>query len=227
MPASDADRSPSLDAAEPATRLQAEIKALERTIETSRSADRVARARRKLATLTGIVQTGAEQPGQRHTLTRSQARDFARMLTAGLPATEAVLYFVAESEELSAEAITRLAWTWQRSADVLAAIADLNGGAWVDLPEDRRLAVALDKHFAELAYYLYTTSFTTAAGAELGKLNTARQALRDKLAGGMDEDSPLARFMRDLIEGKTPPQLTKAGMVSIPTSAKTTKTQES
>lgn len=138
------------------------------------------------------------------------------MLTAGLPPQHAVLYFLSDPDAATAEEVHRLAFAWQRSADVLAAIAQLNGGDWVDLDEDRRLQIALDKHHAELAYYLYTTSFTTAAGAELGKLNTARQAIRDKLAGGVDADSPIARFLRDLVDGKTPSQLTSTGLVSIP-----------
>jgi hypothetical protein len=149
------------------------------------------------------------------------------MLTAGLPQMHAVLYFLPDPDAAHAEEVLRLAHAWQRSADVLAAIAQLNGGEWVALDEDRRLQIALDKHHAELAYYLYTTSFTTAAGAELGKLNTARQAIRDKLSGGIDADSPLARFMRDLIEGKTPAQLTSAGMVSIPVRKSPSTTQES
>lgn len=126
--------------------------------------------------------------GQRATtttppLTPDSARDFAKLLAAGVSASEAIR-FVHPSLYATATPAQRRRWAsvWTNDALLLDAINLLRGGAWQDLDKDARLSVALDKHLAELAYFLYTHDYAKLEGDALRKADAAAERLMEYLA---------------------------------------------
>jgi hypothetical protein len=152
-----------------------------------------------------------------------------KLLHAGLPQLKAMAYLVPEYDRTVSKTM-RAGWRrrWMNDPLLLDAAKRLNGGEWVSLDPERRLEIALDKHYAELAYFLYTHDYADLEEVDLKKADVAREALAAKLnaADAEGEDAPFTRFMRDLMEGKVaavrPPQLpasepaTEPGYVPVP-----------
>lgn len=136
------------------------------------------------------------------TPTKDQARQFALLLDSGMPSGEAIRYFLPPDEAVPAETIKALHDGWVKSSALRAAMLEVRGKEWQDLSLDERLQLAINKHYAELAYYLYSRNFTEAAGAELQKMNEARRVLEAKLAGLAGKSDPLTRFWEDVVSGK-------------------------
>lgn len=127
------------------------------------------------------------------------ATQFAIMLQAGLPASEAILYFMAidEPKELLAE-VKR----WQRSPKVRNALLKLMKTPWQKMNTDERMRHALDLHYSQLAYVLYSQNYLEAGTGEKAKADTARTAIEAKLAGTAGKLSAMDQFYDDLNSGR-------------------------
>lgn len=119
---------------------------------------------------------------------------FAKLLHVGAPPLKAVLYIC---PNVHPDLLEKVAKVWLGDAEVLRAVEHLNGGAWLDLPKETRLQLALDKHVAEVAYYLWTTNFSDTEHREgLDKMKQAREVLKLELGRQADPDDPMAAFAR-------------------------------
>lgn len=126
-----------------------------------------------------------------------EAQQFAVMLSAGMPAEEAILYFLEDPENA-----VMVAARWVKSAAVRSAVTTIQGSRWQDLSLDDAITFALDKSYREKAYYLYSRNYTALSGADLTKYNTARSTLEVKKAGLAGKTEPLAKFWDDVKSGK-------------------------
>lgn len=138
-------------------------------------------------------------------LTDVAAYEFVQLLHAGLGGRDAMAFLAPEWAAAMVKEPGKLdavVTAWARSRLVLAAATKLNHGAWHHLDPEARLAVALDKHYAELAYFLYTHDWATLDGTDLRRATDAREAIAKKLEGRTDaDDSPMMAFMRALQDG--------------------------
>lgn len=142
--------------------------------------------------------------------TAEQAEQFALMLQAGLPAAEALLYFLPEEQREQADPGQVALWAkkWANSKAVAKAMVGLQQGEWSALDPKRRIELALEKHYNEMAYFLYTHNYVDLnAALDRAKADTCRVALEAKLAGLSGSTNALAAFWQDVSSGK----LTLAG----------------
>lgn len=130
--------------------------------------------------------------------TEQQAYEFAKLLRSGVPQPDALAYILGPG--LDSHTTHSVLGLWLRSAAVRDALAVLNGGAWPALAPEARLDVALDKHYAEMAYFLYTHDFDQATGPELRKLDTAREALELQRTGKLQANSPFMKFLTAILK---------------------------
>lgn len=129
-----------------------------------------------------------------------EATAFCLMLQAGLPPEEAMVYFLPEGAGKK-DALELLA-VFQSSKAVKKAQRAQLGKAWQELTLEERIKVALDQHYAGLAYLLFSTHYATATMGDKSKLDTARAALETKQAGMAGKTDALARFFDDLQTGR-------------------------
>lgn len=130
----------------------------------------------------------------------SQALAFALMLQSGLPAAEAILYFtedISDPNELAA-----ILKKWQSSTKVKRAMLTLMRKPWQELSLDEKITTALNNHYSQLAYLLFSHNYIEVGSAEKTKLDTARVALEQKLAGMSGKTDALTRFFDDIASGK-------------------------
>lgn len=145
--------------------------------------------------------------------TPAQAAKFVKLLNAGVPALDAIRYVLPQIADADCDA--RLA-LWSTSTALADANAQTTGGAWEDLDPDVRIALALDKHHAELAYFLYTHRFDSSTDPSTArKMEEARTALAAQQKGNAPaDDSPWSRFVSEQIDSERthadlgPPTLT-------------------
>lgn len=123
-----------------------------------------------------------------------QALQFCIMLSAGLPAEHAILYFV-ESDDPGLISLTLA--KWMRSRSVAKAQESLLGKKWQDMTLDEKCDTALNQQYASMAYLCYATNYVTAGAAEKGKLDTARAALEARKAGTAGKVDPIWAFIED------------------------------
>lgn len=143
-------------------------------------------------------------------LTPEIAHELALMLHAGLEPFDALHYIL---PDIDSERLISVAKLWAKSAALFDAVNELNGGAWQTLEPQKRYEIALDKHYAELARFLYTRSYADLVGKEFDKAVEARRALEAKIAGRSGSDDPLTKFARHVLgkmtsDDRLPPQLT-------------------
>ena len=131
--------------------------------------------------------------------TQDEAVQYAIMINAGLPAEDAIRYFT-DSED-PAEVATLLR-KWQRSAAVRRAMHQLMGKTWQEMTLDERITYALNQHYSNLAYLLFSQNYLTANPTEKSKMDAARVALEAKAAGLAGKGDALTRFFDDLHTGK-------------------------
>lgn len=127
------------------------------------------------------------------------ALQFAILLHAGLPASEAILYFT-ESED-PAEVAAQLG-RWLRSKTVRLASASLMQKSWQKMSLDERCRYALDQHYSQLAYLLHSQHYGEVEPATKSKLDTARTAIEAKLAGMAGKSDSLSQFLDALKSGQ-------------------------
>ena len=131
-----------------------------------------------------------------------QATAFATMIHVGMPSEEAIHYFIPESDEWTETSIAALHNKWVRSSLVSKALRALRGTPYEDLSSEERIKFALDKHYGEMAYFLYSHNYSLLEGADKTKADTARTALEAKLAGLAGQLDPLTQFWNDVKTGK-------------------------
>lgn len=134
-----------------------------------------------------------------------EATQFCMMLQAGLPAGEAIRYFTAEEDPATLGIILR---KWRRCREVARAWKVIQGKSWTDMTLDEKMRAGLDMAYAGLAFVLYNTNYAEASASEKAKLDTARTAIEQKLAGTAGAGDPMSRFIADMQAGKW------AGMIS-------------
>jgi hypothetical protein len=163
------------------------------------------------------------------TLTPTAAQQFVKLTLAGVPGVIALRYF-GEAYYDSCDAAMLHAWLkrWTSAKLTRKAHDAFNSGAWETLDKDKRLTLALDKHYAELAYWLYSHSYELVSDDSLRKTTDARTALMAKLQADKigDPDSPWAKFTADLLAGKVtieqPPRLAgEPSILALPTTVRT------
>jgi hypothetical protein len=73
---------------------------------------------------------------------------------------------------------------------------------WQEMSLQERIQYAIDKHYAEMAYFLYSRNYADLQGAEKAKADTCRMTLEAKLAGMAGKLDALSQFYADLASGK-------------------------
>lgn len=129
---------------------------------------------------------------------KDQALQFVIMLRAGLPAEQAILYFLETDDPL---VVSQTLQRWQRSREVSAAQRQLQGKDWQEMSDEEMMQAALGQHYRNLAFLLHSTNYITANQGEKAKLDSARTALEAKLAGTAGKMNALEQFYEDLRKG--------------------------
>lgn len=132
-------------------------------------------------------------------LDQDNAFQFAVMLQAGLPPTQAILYFAESDDPADLSAQVR---KWMASRLVKTAMLKLMKKPWQEMTLDERCRTALDQHYSQLAYLLHSEHYGEASPADKAKLDTARQAIEAKLAGMAGKTDALSQFLLDMKEGR-------------------------
>lgn len=138
-----------------------------------------------------------------------------------MPSMQAIVYFVDAEIEADPNLVKSIHDKWLRSGVVRAAILALQGKPWQGMDLMEKLRYSVDRHYAQMAYYLYTHNYSELTAQEKAKADTARQVLEAKLAGRAGKETPLEEFTRELLEGKL--KLEKVGgrrpdqLLTIPT----------
>lgn len=131
---------------------------------------------------------------------REQADHFALMLASGMPSLEVMSYFLAEGA--GPQEIELAHNRWIRSKEIQAAILRLQGKAWQELSLEDRIRLAIERHYSEMAYFLYTHNYGQLSGAEKQKADTCRQALEAKISGMAGKMDAITRFWDDVQSGR-------------------------
>lgn len=142
---------------------------------------------------------------------RDQALQFAIMLQAGLPARDAIVYFAQTDDPAE---LGKQLQMWVRSREVREAVAKLQGKSWQAMTLKEKMAVALDQHYASLAYYLYSNNYSDLGPHEKSKVDTARTAIEAKIAGQAGKMGALDSFFADLQSGRV--RLSQAAISRLP-----------
>lgn len=143
-------------------------------------------------------------------LTATYAYEFVKLLHAGIPPLQALSYFAPKhyAALLPKDRATWLA-KWLNARLLVDATTTFNKAKWQDLDKDSRLTIALDKHMAELAYFLYTSNYQDVEGQDLKKSIDARTAILTYVKeGDGDSDTPFMKAMKDLLAGRIDGQVT-------------------
>lgn len=131
--------------------------------------------------------------------TKETALQFALMMDAGMPASEAIKYFAGD-DILSAD-IPKLAKQWQSHKLVSEAILTIQGKAWQDMTPMEKIQFAVDKHYTEMAYFLYSRNYVDLVSSDQMKADICRKTLEAKLAGTSGVLSGLDQFFSDVTTG--------------------------
>lgn len=130
------------------------------------------------------------------------ATQFALMLSAGMPAEDAIGYFIPPDTETSPGVIKDWLDSYLRSPLTQKAILTLQGKPWQGMSIDEKMRFALDKNYTEAAYFLYSHNYCDLSGHERQKADTCRQILETKLAGMAGKMGALESFYADILGGK-------------------------
>lgn len=139
-----------------------------------------------------------------------EAQQFALLLMAGAPVTVACSYLLPRGA--GEEDLRDAAECWPRQAEVLEELQVLTGGQpWQMLSKEERLKVALDKHYAEMAFFMWTHNYGELNGADRQKSDICRSALEAKIAGTAGTNNPLEAFYAEIIKQQKLAALPKIG----------------
>lgn len=176
--------------------------------EQRRVKDRAAYRKRKAAT--HVLETEAHV--LRPVLTAERAEQFVKLVSAGVPPIE-VLTMLLPGDLTQIPADVQRHWLdeWLRDPLLTAATSVWNGGAWEDVPEERRVELALAHATNQMAHFLYTHAYHDVFGADLAKWLDARKALQAQVdaksgTGQSAYDKFLAQILANTAQAG-PPQL--------------------
>lgn len=125
---------------------------------------------------------------------------FAKMVTVGVAPALAIRSMFPEFAD-EHDLCVEFGRQWMLDAEVQRAIDGLNGGAWADLPKDKRIQLAYEKHVGEAAYLLWSGSFIGAETRDdIEKFKQARELLKAELGKATDETDPMQAFARFALE---------------------------
>jgi len=144
--------------------------------------------------------TAEEAEQARPELTPERAHQYVMLLRAGKPPYHALKTFDAGYYHKLPTAM-RMSWwrAWDRHPLVEEARLHLAGVNWELLTQAQREAIALDKHFSELAWYLMANQFFSADGLKLVKMREARRALVERANVHPDTTGPFAQLLKKLL----------------------------
>lgn len=119
------------------------------------------------------------------------------MMLAGVPTGEICGCFLPPGAD--ADSLSMAVESWPRSSGVLRELQHLMGGKpWQELEPGERLQIAIEKHYAEMAYFLWTHNYSDLQGGDKQKADTCRQALEQRLAGTSGQTNTLDRFYKEM-----------------------------
>lgn len=125
----------------------------------------------------------------------SQANSFAVMIRSGVSPRDALRYFAPDLDEME---LMSLQAKWLGSPRVRRALVHLDGGEWNTLDPRTRMELALKKHYAELAYFIFSRNYGDLTGADLAKADNCRKVLEAYLAGQAGKVDPLSDFVAQI-----------------------------
>ena len=76
------------------------------------------------------------------------------------------------------------------------------GKSWQEMSLEERIHFSIDKHYSEMAYFLYSHNYSQLVGTDRQKADICRQALEAKIAGTAGKMGPLEQFWADIKTGK-------------------------
>ncbi len=130
---------------------------------------------------------------------KESALQFALMLQAGMPSLDAVRYFLPDD---CTEASARQQHdAWMKSKLVQDAFLALQGKPWQDMSLEERITYAINKHYGEMAYFLYSRNYAEMGPQDRQKADICRNALEARQAGVAGKQDSLTRFFDDLKRG--------------------------
>lgn len=145
--------------------------------------------------------------------TKDTALQFAIMLSAGMPASDAIVYFLPADTQTGE--VTLWLRKWLGSAMVQSAIRQVQGKEWQEMSLEERIKFAVNKHYTEMAYYLYSHNYSDLTGADKTKADTCRSTLEAKLAGMSGKLDALSAWWEEVRTGRTKlPGVSAAGVAS-------------
>lgn len=127
-----------------------------------------------------------------------QAYQMALIVSAGAPTMDAFRYFVPSDANLTTMQMTAIHDRWVRSKEYAEATRKIQGAAWQEMGADERIKFAIDKHYTEMAYFLYAHNYADLTGQDKAKADTCRTALEAKLAGTAGKLSELEQFWGEM-----------------------------
>ena len=131
--------------------------------------------------------------------TKEQALQFAIMLSSGVPSRVAVTYFL--PEDFPEGSVIGLHEEWMKSEAIQQAILQLQGKAWQEMTVEERINLSIEKHYSEMAYYLYANNYVDMVGAAKTKADTCRSALEATRAGLAGKTDAISRVWDDVVAG--------------------------
>lgn len=151
------------------------------------------------------------------TPTKEEAYQLAVMLSSGMPASDAFSYFLDDETRADVFAVQKYQDNWLKSTALGKAVVELQGSPWQDMTLEQRVKYAVDKHYAEMAYYLYSHNYAELTGADKTKADTCRAVLEAKLAGLAGKVDPLSKLYQEMIDTAKRAAAPAAFPVPIPT----------
>jgi hypothetical protein len=127
---------------------------------------------------------------------KEEALQFAIMLQAGLPASDAIRYF---TDSQDPKELALLLDKWLHSKAVASAQVTLLGKAWQEMTLDEQCKAGLDYAYAGMAYCLFSRNYSEMGTTDQAKYNAARIALESKIAGMAGKGDPLSQFLADFV----------------------------
>ncbi len=148
-------------------------------------------------------------------LDAATAGQFAMMMASGMPSQEAIRYFIPTDMLDDMEYVSHIHRQWMIDPLISQATLALQGKPWQNMTIEERIKFSIDKHYTEMAYFLYSNNYSTLKGDLKAKADTCRQALEAKLAGVAGKSDPMTRFWDDLTSGrvKLPGNVQSASMI--------------
>ena len=152
----------------------------------------------------------AELAVLRPLLTAERAGEFVKIVSAGVPPLEAFRFHL-KLDSIPPQIQQIWLDVWLADPLLTEAANAWNHGAWEDLPEERRVEVALAHATNQMAHFLYTHAFHEVVGAEMTKWMSARGTLQALVeaksgAGQSAYDKFLAQVLANTAQAG-PPQL--------------------